>query len=97
MVVKGIRVTGSTNNALLSSFWLLDDRTNGTRCLIAEEKSEFAAGVVASSPELSEVSYKEAPVGVHACPKVKGGQHLNANILTQEILEDAVANLGEYP
>ena len=45
-MIKGIQITGSTNNALLNSFWLLDDQTNETRCLVAKEESGFAADAV---------------------------------------------------
>ena len=38
-MIKGIQITGSTNNALLNSFWLLDDQTNETRCLVAKKES----------------------------------------------------------
>ena len=92
-MVKGIQITQAANNALLNSFWLLDEDKSEARCLCA--KGDFVEDQVVATATLGTIEYREIPVNV--TPLVEGGQHLNVNVLRRETLEDAVANPEKYP
>lgn len=92
-MVKGIQITQAANNALLNSFWLLDEDKQEARCLCA--KGDFVEDQVVATETLGTIEYREIPVNV--TPLVEGGQHLNVNVLRRETLEDAVANPEKYP
>ena len=92
-MVKGIQITQAANNALLNSFWLLDEDKSEARCLCA--KGDFVEDQVVATATLGTIEYRGIPVNV--TPLVEGGQHLNVNVLRRETLEDAVANPEKYP
>ena len=96
-MIKGIQITQSAQHpALVHSFWLLDDETQQARCLCSKDE-HFAADQIVALSDLGDVSYQEVTVDSDVRPKVEGGQHLNVNVMSREMLEDAAANPDKYP
>lgn len=95
-MIRGIQITRADNEALNRSFWLLDDETQEARCLCSLDK-QFKENDIVPLAKLGEIEYTEIPVETQARPKVEGGQHLNVNVMSREMLEDAVANPDKYP
>jgi len=59
-MITGIQITKAANDALLNSFWLLDNEKGEARCLCA--KGGFAEDDVVPVAELGQIEYREIPM-----------------------------------
>ena len=92
--VKGIQITKADNEALLHSFWLIDEDDKLARCLCARDNA-FEQDQQVELDQLGEFEYRE--VALEQPSLREGGQHLNVNVLSSEMLQDAVDNPEKYP
>ncbi|CAM3542968.1 autonomous glycyl radical cofactor GrcA [Parendozoicomonas haliclonae] len=94
MSIKGIQITSAANNGLENSFWLLDEDAQQARCICVKDQI-FAQDEIVKLEQLGAFEYRE--VALQNTPVREGGQHLNVNVMSREMLEDAVANPANYP
>lgn len=94
MSVKGIQITSAANTSLEHSFWLLDEEKSQARCVCVKDQV-FAQDEIVNIEKLGEFEYQE--VNLQSAPVREGGQHLNVNVMSRDMLEDAAANPEKYP
>ena len=93
-MIKGIQITSADQAALVNSIWLLDVENNQARC-ICIKSDVYAQDALVDLDTLGQFQYRE--LDVQATPIREGGQHLNVNVMSRDMLEDAVANPENYP
>lgn len=57
-MITGIQITKANDQALLNSFWLLDDETSEARCVCAKDK--YTEDQVVPVSDLGQIEYRGA-------------------------------------
>ncbi len=94
MSVKGIQITSAANTGLENSFWLLDEAAQQARCLCVKDDL-FKEDEVVGLEQLGQFDFREVELKTQA--EREGGQHLNVNVMSRDMLEEAAANPEKYP
>ena len=94
--MKGIQITSSDNAALLNSIWLLDEDASEAR-LICGKTEEYQADETVSIEKLGQFEFRELELQTEEKTVREGGQHLNVNVLSREMLQEAADNPEKYP
>ncbi len=94
MSIKGIQITSAANTSLENSIWLMDEDHQQARCICVNDQI-FAQDEIVKLDLLGQFEYRE--VDMQVAPVREGGQHLNVNVMSRDMLEDAVANPENYP
>ena len=94
--MKGIQITSSDNATLLNSIWLLDEEASEAR-LICGKTEEFQADEIVTLDKLGQIEFRELKLETEEKTIREGGQHLNVNVLSREMLQEAADNPEKYP